>query len=559
MKYLIVFSLALISFGTKAQDLENLKDQKPVSISGSINASLQSYSTTRERASRQPFIWTLSGNPTLNIYGITLPFSFVLSRKNEDFRQPFNQFGLSPYYKWLTLHFGYRSLSFSQFSLNGHIFNGVGAEANPGNWRLGFMYGRLLKPIDPDPDALVPIRPTYKRKGYSVKVGYGTPSNYVDLILLKGWDIPNSIERPTDSVSINPQENVVLALKTQQRLFQRISFNLDVGLSGWTSNLFAEGLPREDIPLADIIANLMTINYSTQFLTAGRASLSARIAQVNLKLQYQRIEPDYQTMGAYFFNNDLENITISPSWSMFKRKVRINASAGWQRNNLFDDKVNQTNRRVGSFQMSFTPSRKISASVSYTNFQVNQQRLDVIRRDVIDSLQLQQFSNNLSVSINYNFGDDDRRYNINAGLNNQSMTQDQNNEALRDNDSRSISPMFSFRYNNKATKWGYRANFNLNDFENSSVSTVRWGISLSANKELADDKLRLSANTSYNQTSLDGMRGGTTMRLGIKGSYRAGEKHTLSFGTNFIRRASSNERIEGFSEFLGDLSYSYAF
>jgi hypothetical protein len=442
MKYLIVFSLALISIGTKAQDLENLKDQKPVSISGSINASLQSYSTTRERASRQPFIWTLSGNPTLNIYGITLPFSFVLSRKNEDFRQPFNQFGLSPYYKWLTLHFGYRSLSFSQFSLNGHIFNGVGAEANPGNWRLGFMYGRLLKPIDPDPDALVPIRPTYKRKGYSVKVGYGTPSNYVDLILLKGWDIPNSIERPTDSVSINPQENVVLALKTQQRLFQRISFNLDVGLSGWTSNLFAEGLPREDIPLADIIANLMTINYSTQFLTAGRASLSARIAQVNLKLQYQRIEPDYQTMGAYFFNNDLENITISPSWSMFKRKVRINASAGWQRNNLFDDKVNQTNRRVGSFQMSFTPSRKISASVSYTNFQVNQQRLDVIRRDVIDSLQLQQFSNNLSVNINYNFGDDDRRYNINAGLNNQSMTQDQNNEALRDNDSRSISPMF---------------------------------------------------------------------------------------------------------------------
>ena len=559
MKYLIVFSLALISFGTKAQDLENLKDQKPVSISGSINASLQSYSTTRERASRQPFIWTLSGNPTLNIYGITLPFSFVLSRKNEDFRQPFNQFGLSPYYKWLTLHFGYRSLSFSQFSLNGHIFNGVGAEANPGNWRLGFMYGRLLKPIDPDPDALVPIRPTYKRKGYSVKVGYGTPSNYVDLILLKGWDIPNSIERPTDSVTINPQENVVLALKTQQRLFQRISFNLDVGLSGWTSNLFAEGLPREDIPLADIIANLMTINYSTQFLTAGRASLSARIAQVNLKLQYQRIEPDYQTMGAYFFNNDLENITISPSWSMFKRKVRINASAGWQRNNLFDDKVNQTNRRVGSFQMSFTPSRKISASVSYTNFQVNQQRLDVIRRDVIDSLQLQQFSNNLSVNINYNFGDDDRRYNINAGLNNQSMTQDQNNEALRDNDSRSISPMFSFRYNNKATKWGYRANFNLNDFENSSVSTVRWGISLSANKELADDKLRLSANTSYNQTSLDGMRGGTTIRLGIKGSYRAGEKHTLSFGTNFIRRASSNERIEGFSEFLGDLSYSYAF
>lgn len=555
---IIVISFLVTSVG-RGQNLENLKDQQPIKISGSLTASIQSYSTTRSRASRQPFIWTLAGNPTLNLYGITLPFSFVLSRKNENFRQPFNQFGVSPYYKWLKVHLGYRSLSFSQYSLNGHVFNGIGAEATPDNWRLGAMYGRLFRPIDPDPDALIPIRPTYLRRGYSAKVGYGTASNYVDVILFKGWDEPGSIDRPLDSVVVNPQQNVVLALKTQQRLFSRLTFNLDFGLSGWTSNLFAEGLPREDIPLSGVISDLLEVNYSTQFLTAGTTSLAVRIAQLNLKLQYQRVDPDYQTMGAYFFNNDLENITVSPSWSMLKRKVRVNASLGWQRNNLFDDKINQTNRRINSLQISYVPIPQFSTSLAYTNFQINQQRLDVIRRDVIDSLQLEQFTNNLAFNANYNFGDKTKRYSISGGFNRQSVNQDQNNEALRDNDSRSISPMLSFRYNNRDTKWGYRASFNYNDFENSSVNSVRWGIALHANRTVADDRLNLNATTSYNRTALDGEDAGTTIRLGIRGSYKASERHVLSCGADYINRNSSNDRIEGFSEFLGNFSYSYSF
>ncbi len=560
MRYPASIFILLLSVSFSAgQNLENLKDQPPVTVSGNVSASIQGYSTSRERASRLPFIWTLSGNPTLSIYGVTLPFSFVISRKNEDFRQPFNQFGVSPYYKWLKLHLGYRSLSFSQYSLNGHVFNGIGAEATPGKWRFGAMYGRLLRPIEPDSAALVPVRPTYLRRGYSMKVGYGTSSNYVDLVLLKGWDEPGSIRRPTDSVTINPQQNLVLALKTQQRLFSRLTFNMDVGLSGWTSNLFAEGPPREDIPLSGIVNDLLNVNYSTQFLTAGRASLAVRVAQVNLRLQYQRVDPDYQTMGAYFFNNDLENITFSPSWSMFKRKVRVNGSVGWQRNNLREDKTNQTNRRINSLQVSYVPIPRLTASMSFTNFQINQQRLDVIRRDVIDSLQLEQFSNNLSLNVNYNFGDKVKRYSLSAGFNRQSMSQEQNNEALRDNDSRSLSPTFSFRYNNKDTKWGYRASFNLNDFENSSVSSVRWGVALNADKKLADDKLMLNASGSWNQTSLDGGSAGTTIRTGLRCSYNAGEKHTLSGSAHFIQRASSNDRIEGFNEFLGSLSYNYAF
>ncbi|GAA5032120.1 hypothetical protein GCM10011506_24430 [Marivirga lumbricoides] len=555
----LLFSLLLLSPILQAQDLENLKDQKPLSISGNVGLGMQTYASSRENPSRQPFIWSVYGNPTLSIYGLTLPFSFVLSRKNEEFRQPFNQFGVSPYYKWIKLHIGFRNMSFSDFTLNGHVFNGVGIELDPGNWRFGAMYGTLLAPISPDFTEDYLVEPTYKRKGYSVKIGYGTSSNYFDLILFKGRDLINSIDRPLDSVIVNPQENLVLGIKTQQRLFNTLVFSADVGLSGWTSNLFAEGMDNTDIPLSGIINNFLDVNYSTQFLTAVKSSLSFRIRQVNLRLQYQRIEPDYQTMGAYFFNNDLENITFSPGWSMFKRKLTVNTSVGWQRNNLFEDKSNQTNRRINSVQVNYSPVAKLNFSGSYTNFQINQRQINAVTRDVIDSLQLVQFSNNLSFNMNYNFGNKVKVYGISVGYTNQSMSQEMSNEGLGNSDSRSISPHFTFRFSNRDSKWGYRGTINYNNFENSTISTFRWGCNLNTNKSFADDKFSLNGTLAYNVTQLDGEQGGKTLRFGIRGDYKPAEKHSIGFGTNLIRQHSANERIRNFNEFLGNLTYSYAF
>ncbi len=548
----------LIVFNGFSQDLGNLKDQKPVVISGSINANLQTYATNRERPFRDPFLWTLSGNPTLSLYGVTLPFSFVVSAKNEEFRQPFNQFGLSPYYKWAKLHLGFRSLSFSRYSLNGHVFNGVGAEATPGNWRFGVMYGRLLEPIPEDPSSVIPIQPTYLRKGYSVKLGYGTYSNYLDLILFKGWDVPGSIERPTDSLLVKPQENIVFALKTRQRFFNRLTWDADVGLSGLTGNLFAGGSAREDIPLDGIISSLFKVNYSTQFLKAINTSLALRLNFMNISLKYEHIDPEYNTMGAYFFNNDVENITVAPSWSMIKRKLRVSGSLGWQRNNLFDNRVNQTNRRIGSLRVNFIPTSKVAVTGSYTNYQINQQRRDLIRRDVIDSLELEQFSNNLSLTATYSFGDEKRKYTLLASYSHQSVNQEMKSEALGNNDSRSISPSVTFRFKDKDSGWGFRANVSYNDFSNSSVSSERIGFNGSADKQF-NEKLNISGTTSFFNTKLDGADGGLTTRVMLRSNYRMFENHNFSLSASLVNRNSSNERLESFSEFVGNFNYTFTF
>ncbi|MGF1636660.1 MAG: hypothetical protein ACFCUU_06260, partial [Cyclobacteriaceae bacterium] len=285
--FFIVFLLSISFLPVFSQDLEGMKDQKPVRVSGRVGLSTQTYNTNRSNPSRDPFIWSFHGNTTIDLYGVTMPFNFVISQKQQDFRQPFNQFGLSPYYKWLQLHLGYRSMVFSQYTLNGHVFNGAGVEANPGIFRFGVMYGRFLKPIEEDTMNIEGIQPAYRRMGYSVKVGAGSHTNFVDLVLFKGWDDVNSITRPVDSAAVNPEANLVIGLKSQQRIWNNVVFDLDFGLSGYTSNIYASGPPRDDIVFSGLIRDLLETNYSTQFLKAGSAGLSFRINPVLIKLQYQ--------------------------------------------------------------------------------------------------------------------------------------------------------------------------------------------------------------------------------------------------------------------------------
>ncbi|MGF1637639.1 MAG: hypothetical protein ACFCUU_11250, partial [Cyclobacteriaceae bacterium] len=331
------------------------------------------------------------------------------------------------------------------------------------------------------------------------------------------------------------------------------------GLSGYTSNIYATGPPRDDIVFSGLIRDLMETNYSTQFLKAGSAGLSFRINPVLIKLQYQRIDPDYKTMGAYFFNNDLENITISPSWSMLKRKMRVMMSLGRQRNNLFDDKMDQSNRKISSFMLSYNPIHQLSISANYTNYQINQHRLDLVKRDFIDSLQLTQFSNNISFNTAYNFGDKIQRYAIAFSASHQSFSQDHNNDALGNNDSKSLSPSINFRYSNRESGWGWRTGANFNEFKNANIESFRWGVNASVDKRLSDNKLGLNLSANYYTNLIDGDKAGNSLRVGSRANYNPHEKHGFNLGFNWIKSNSTSARIESFSEFLGNFAYTYSF
>ena len=83
--------------------------------------------------------------------------------------QSFIRFGISPYYKWIRLYVGHRSMQFSNYSLNGITFL-RGFEPNPGIFRLAAMYGNIQTP-NYNLDSLVyyaNLIRDYKRKAHGV-------------------------------------------------------------------------------------------------------------------------------------------------------------------------------------------------------------------------------------------------------------------------------------------------------------------------------------------------------------------------------------------------------
>ena len=160
---------------TYSQDLENLGDQKLVSLDGSITISGTKYSVAGAPRRRPPTSWTIVGTPTLSLFGISLPFNFIFSDQESNFRQPFDQFGVSPSYQWVTLHLGYNSLSYSKYTLAGITLFGAGVELNPEPLRLSVMYGRFQRPVELDTSAAGPafclVQPPIARRGLAVNTG----------------------------------------------------------------------------------------------------------------------------------------------------------------------------------------------------------------------------------------------------------------------------------------------------------------------------------------------------------------------------------------------------
>jgi hypothetical protein len=156
-------------------------------INGGLQLSNVFYHTSLDTAYRSPLSYIISGQFNLSWKKITLPFSFILSEQERNFRQPFNQFGASPQYKWVTIHAGYRNITFSPYTLAGHTFLGGGVELNPGKLRFAAIYGRFTKAVHPDSVLILPGQSAYDRYALSVKLGVGKATNYFDVMYLKGW------------------------------------------------------------------------------------------------------------------------------------------------------------------------------------------------------------------------------------------------------------------------------------------------------------------------------------------------------------------------------------
>lgn len=551
--FFIILISTLCGF-VSAQDLEQITKEKPVDFSGSISANAGFYQVSGIDPRQGETTWSISGNPTLRIYGFELPFAFTVGRFGSRLTYPtFNQFGVSPHYKWATLHLGYRNMTFSPYTLAGHTFLGAGIELNPGIFRFSAMYGRLQEAAKLDSTQYYYQTPTFRRMGYGIKMGLGTERTYVDLIYFRAKDDANSLQLP-DSVRGTPGENLVVGLSGRLALGKHFNFFADGAISTYTRNLGSKEVSTDSFPWQlKAAATVFTPRYSTRGNFAGKAGMNWSQGTFNLQLGYERIDPEYQTMGSYFFSNDLENYTIAPSWSMAKGKVRVSGSYGLQRNDLLGTRSEKSFRNIGSLNISANPSPSFGVDFNYANFSMRQSSGNV---ELKDSIRLAMVTNNFSLTPRFNILKPNVVHTFLLNVNYQFLD-DKNPYTEQYGDMNSWLFLFSHSFMLPESGWSVSTTLNYYTIHLNAVNTAFYGLTSSLGKSFFDNKLSTGISANYNVNLVNQHSDGATINLNGNLSFSFYKRHSLSLSAGWLHYQS--DANPDFSEFRGNVGYVFVF
>ncbi|HET9052633.1 MAG TPA: hypothetical protein VFM90_00565, partial [Cyclobacteriaceae bacterium] len=514
-----------------AQNLESIGKEKPLTITGGLSLNQIVYAASGINSRRDPYSYFASGNINFNFYGWSVPLSFTLSNQNFSYQQPFNQYGLHPTYKWATAHIGYSSMSFSPYTLNGHIFSGVGVDLAPGDkFKFSAMYGRLLRAVQPDTIAENPPAPSFKRMGFGFKARYGDSKYFGEVSLFRAKDDTTSIDYIPEKQGVLPQENLVMSIGGGVTFFQKLLLKGEFASSAITRDIRYEESSSKGFHGA--FGNLFTPRISTSYYKAMKGNLSYTGNGYTVGLGYERVDPEYRTLGAYFFNSDLENITVNGATALAGGRVNVSANVGTQRDNLDKSKVSTMRRWVSSLSVGFVPNDKLNVSANYSNFQtytnIRSQFVDINQLtpyDNLDTLNFTQITQNITVNANYALGgNEQRRQSLSANV---SIMKAADRQGEVEQNTGSMFYNMNGGYSMSLIPKNLTLSLMLNWSQNRSlsVSSSTLGPTLSVSKALFDKKMRLSGALSMNNTYTDGSTQSRVYTARVNTSYSVKRKH----------------------------------
>lgn len=556
-QYALLIAFVILSFSAFAQDLESIPHQKPVTISGSLDARAIAYSVDGIPARRKPFSYILSGYTNINLYGsLDVPLSFTLSEQDRSFSQPFNQFGLSPRYKWLTVHGGYRNLSFSPYTLDGYTMLGAGIELNPGKFHVAVMYGRMNRAttIDTTLGTLQPF--SFSRKGVAVKLGYGDDKSFFTISALKAKDDSSSVKvDPQTKELVRAAANTVASVAGRLQFAGHFFIEGDGGASLWTNDIGSTYAITDSSEWVDKLKNIMPVNGTSEFNIAYRGAAGYAGKIFGLKLEYRHVDPQFRSMGVYYFNNDVESYTVSPSLLLLKNRLRLNGSIGRQKDNVKDQKEATTTRTIGMANLSWDITQRFGFDANYTNYSSNSKPTVVL---VQNKYLLAQSNNNISFTPRYVFADTKHSHVIVASYN-RSQLKDDNSTTQAGNDITTDIMFLNYTYTivQSALSITGGANRAVNklstgDFKNMSYT-------LSFNKSMLKNKLQGALSNTYTDSK------GPTGKTGIlntllSGGYQPTTHHRISLRYSLLnnRPDNANPQVK-FTEHTGEIGYTYSF
>lgn len=537
------------------QDLGNLGLRDKPTVTGNVRLGSHFYSYTGDGTPRNaPLTLSLTGGLNLRYGQLVVPVSFSVSRQQGSVSNPFNLYGASPYYKWAKLHLGHRTLPLSPYVFSGRAFLGAGLELTPGKFRLVAFSGKMRNLLAlqevPNPDGPV-VLPSYNRRVVGAKIGVVGRRAGLELVGVKIKD-DAATAAPTEA-ALPPLENLVLGTKAHVTLRKVLTLEVN----GAASLLSTDQLAGFNAELPQSVRDYEGIfapNISTRFSFAGDASLNYRHKQWNAGLKYRRIQPFFQSYGINFLQNDVENYTASLAMPLLKRKLRVQATGGLQRDNLGGNKAFTSERLVGSVSANYLKGAELSLMARYANYQHENQSGLV---EVNDTLKFVTITNNAFVGARIQLADKPSGqlvWSVNGFRN--GMVSESQRSQLSNAGFTGLGLTSSLTYHLKTSAWSIGPTFNLNRYDYHDRSQGRTGGGLTVGKPWWNKTLHTSLTALYNTNTLNAERDGHQLNLALNATARLKGGHSLSARLNYLDNQATAAAT--FRELRGFISYGYA-
>jgi len=539
----------------------------PFNLSGSIGLNMRSYNAFGGPLRQDPFFYTLNTNLNVRVYQIDLPFSMVLTAKNQqsslpDFNeikdafkdkvsslnQRFVRFGMSPHYKWVKLHLGHRAMSFSKYTLDNLNFNGIGTELTPGKVRIAAMYGQLAKAEPVDLSLTTPNVPVYQRQGWGTKLGYGDEQSSVDLTVFKAKDDANSIIIPSNlSVQPSAEENMVWSINAQKLFLEKFRIKLEYASSAVSPNALDATTGK-----GRLTSFLLEDRTTTEYSSAIDASLGYEGKIIIAGVQYRRVDPKYRTFGAYFFNRDIVDVLGNLAFNLLDNKLTVALSGGVQSNNLDLSKPATTSRFIYAANLGYAKNG-FSGSANYNN---NTTDVGYVLSQNLDSLNAVVITTDMGINLNYTLPNTQgakQSFSITGNI------QNVNDDVVkREQSSESKVVVLNFGYNLVFTNhWRFSSRLNYNQNEILQMLIKRYGVGFGIGKSFMENKITLGLDATYFMNTRENNSKSKNLLSQLVVGYQIGSGLSSNLNWGFLRTTS--ESIAAFSESTATLGLQYNF
>ncbi len=566
LKQTLLLLLYLFPILGQSQDIEDTYQQikeklagPAIKISGGINTTVLTNYSNMDIRRVNPFAWRLNGQLNFDIYGVKVPISLLMSSKSTvfNYQLPAYHFvGLSPSYKWAKLHVGNSNVNFSPYVFAGQSFSGVGTELNPGIWRVKAVQGVLQRSDVSTLRQLQNLDLPYNRRAWGIQGGVdsGKEKLLVSLFKVKDQARPGII----DSTGLNLMENLVIGLAGRKQISPILYLDMDYAWSFLSRNTDSPLRTTDDMHW--LARGLIPFRNSTGSYKALKTSIGVKTNFGHIEMHHEKIDPGYRSLGTLFFNDDLENITISSTLSAFKKKLKLAAHLGIQRNNLSGFESNSQNRWIGTINASFLASEKLNLNANYSNFSAtNRLRFSNDPLQVLDSVKLVLVNQQLGLSGNYRIGEQGTS-SLSAQFSAQQANSIENEEVQKDQQNSYYMGQLTYMNQIGSRPITINSSLLLNSFSGGLGQNTGIAPSLSIVIPLKEDMIKWTASCAYLYQMAAGFNSSQVFNWQNRISFKWNKQQQLSIQAGLIVRSSPQSiSPASFVESRGRISYGWRF